>query len=303
MVQYVPMEGQASTYPRQAELMGADLDNLVHGIKGYSVVEGLAVTAGTGLSVSVAAGTVALHSLWAVVAAASNQALTTAHATLDRIDAVVITSAGAVAIRTGTAAAAPVAPDLTVNDILLALVYVPANATSLTSTNIRDKRINGAPNGVIYEQGNQTAVTTAVTNQNAWTGVTIPANYLAAGQRFRVRAWFRLTTSATAGNLTLRVKLGTTVLATTGAVAWTVSQTDRPVLLEVDFRVVSTTALRVIGAADVNTSATAAARWPAINTANVTITSNTAQVLTVDLTTSAALTGLTPELLEIMQTV
>lgn len=301
---FVPNEAQSTAHPRLAVLSAADLDEIVGTFLNNAVIEGCAITAGTGLSVSMAAGTRLAVGRFAVVSALANQALTTAHATLDRIDTIVLSSAGTFTIRAGTAANPPVPADYVAGDIVLAYVYVAATATSLTSAEITDKRIIRDPRGTIYNAGAQTAVTTAVTNQNAFPGVTIPANFLKAGDHLRIRAWFVYTTTTTTGNLTLRVKLGTTVLATTGAVAWTISQTTKLILLECDLYVVDTTHIEAQGAVDVNTSAIAAARWPlgasAGNANNATIVvGTTAQVLTIDLTTSAALTGLTPRTMSV----
>lgn len=294
------------TYARQAAVMALDWEALTAAHANNATVEGLAVSAGTGLTYSVAAGTVGILGRFTVVAAVSNQAMTAADATNPRIDAVVVTTGGAVAIRAGTAAAVPVAPTYTAGDILLAFIYVPATATGLTAPNIIDKRVPVAPNGTIYTAGAQTAITAIVTNSNAFPGVTIPANYLRAGQHLRVRAWFADTTVATASTLTLRLKLGTTVLGTTGAMTRNATaQTARGVLFQADVVVASTTSVEVQGNADYNTSATASARYVVgaslgtANTAAVTITSNTAQVLTIDVTTTIATDTLNPRLMTV----
>jgi hypothetical protein len=294
---YMPNEADVATYPRQAVPMSADLDNFLSHISGYAVVEGLAVTAGTGLSVSMAAGTQLRAGRFAAIAAAANQALSTADATNPRIDAIVITTAGTLTIRAGTAAALPVAPTLTTNDVLLALVTVPAAATTLTSTNIRDKRLIMEPNGIVYLNNPTANTTTTTTNTVVAAGLTIPANYLAAGQHFRVRAQGVYTSPATAGNLTVRCLYGATVLATTGAQALTASQTAKGILVELDISVISATALEVQGALDINTGAATSARWDmgsAIatrNVANIAVTSTAAQALTLDFTLSVAQTA------------
>jgi hypothetical protein len=293
---YMPNESQA-TYPRQATPMGADLDNLLSASTGYAVIEGLVVSAGTGLSVSVAAGTVALKELFATVAAAANQALTTADATNPRIDLVVITSAGAVAIRTGTAAALPIAPDMTALDILLAVVYIPATATTLAAGNLRDKRITIEPHGLVYLANPTANTTTTTTNTTVAAGLTVPANYLVAGNHFRIRAHAVYTSVAAPGNLTVRCLYGATVLATSGAVALTASQTAKGILVELDISVISTTAMEAQGALDINTGAVTAARWDmgsavaTRNVANVTVDTTTAKALTLDFTLSVANTA------------
>lgn len=301
---FIPNNAQA-TYPRLGTPFSSDFDELIATFLNNAVVEGCAITAGTGLSVSMAAGTRLAAGRFAIVAALSNQALSAAHATLHRIDTIVLNSSGTFTIRAGTAADLPVPVAYTAGDIVLAFVYVPATATTLTTVdNIVDKRAIRDPRGTIYNAGAQTAITAVVSNSNAFPGVTIPANYLKAGDHIRVRAWFVETTVTSPGNLTLRVKLGSTVLATTGAVARTASVTTKPILLECDLYVVDTTHIEAQGAVDYNTAATAAARWPlgasAGNANNATIViGTTAQVLTIDATTTVATATLTPRTMSV----
>lgn len=107
---------------------------------------GLAVTAGTGLAVSVAAGRAIIQNRWVQNSAALPLSIAEASETYGRKDAVVIRyniSARSVSItvKTGTPAASPAAPALTRNsttyEMALAYVNVSAGATSVTVT---DKR-------------------------------------------------------------------------------------------------------------------------------------------------------------------
>lgn len=127
----------------QSVLFQEYLDVLVAGISRTDcVLSGLAVTAqGTpNMTVAVAAGAVNSKSArWAV--AAANATITTADATNPRLDLVVITSAGAIAVRAGTAAAAPKPAARTANDVVLAVVYVPAGDTAIEANQITDMRI------------------------------------------------------------------------------------------------------------------------------------------------------------------
>lgn len=108
--------------------------------------QGLEVTAGTGLSVSVADGRAIVQSKWVNNDAALTLNISTASTTQPRIDAVVIKldrSARSISIlvKTGTPASSPSAPEMTrtdsVYEMALAYVNVAANATSVTVT---DKR-------------------------------------------------------------------------------------------------------------------------------------------------------------------
>ena len=107
---------------------------------------GLAVTAGTGLAVNVAAGRAIIQNRWVQNSAAMSLTIAAASETYARKDAVVIrlnwsSRSISIVVKTGTPAASPVAPSMTRNsttyEMALAYVNVAANATSVTVT---DKR-------------------------------------------------------------------------------------------------------------------------------------------------------------------
>ena len=107
---------------------------------------GMAVSAGTGLSVSVAAGRAIIQNRWVQNSAALNLTISDASETYGRKDAVVIrldksSRAISIAVKTGTPAASPVAPSMTrgetTYEMALAYVNVAAGASSVTVT---DKR-------------------------------------------------------------------------------------------------------------------------------------------------------------------
>lgn len=112
------------------------------------VSSGCGVTAqgAPNMTVAVASGVVFSNGARFAVTGA-NGTITTADATNPRLDLVVITSAGAIAVRAGTAAAAPKPPVRTANDVVLAVVYVPANDTTISADQIVDLRFI-APNVV-----------------------------------------------------------------------------------------------------------------------------------------------------------
>ena len=107
---------------------------------------GLAVTAGTGLSVNVAAGKAFIGKKWIRNDASLTLTISAASASYARIDAVVLrrnntTRTCQIVVKSGTPAASPSAPTMTRNsttyEMALAYVNVAANATSVTVT---DKR-------------------------------------------------------------------------------------------------------------------------------------------------------------------
>lgn len=98
------------------------------------------------LAVDVAAGTVQINGASVSVAAVSGLAITAAHATNPRFDLVVSNNAGTVSVVTGTAASNPVFPAIPASSVVLASVYIPALATSITTAdNVTDKRVTVEP--------------------------------------------------------------------------------------------------------------------------------------------------------------
>ena len=124
------------------------LNNLRVAAHGWGVVSGLAVSqrgAGANMSVDVASGAAWINGETFTKSAITNVAITTAHASYDRYDLVVINSSGTISVIDGTAGATSYANDYdleTNNAILLAEVEVPATDTMIENAQITDKRIN-----------------------------------------------------------------------------------------------------------------------------------------------------------------
>jgi hypothetical protein len=89
---------------------------------------------------AVAAGAVISNRVRYKVAGA-DVTIGTADGTHPRIDLIVVTSSGALAVRAGTAAATPKPPARTANDVVLAAVYVPASDTTIATSQITDLRV------------------------------------------------------------------------------------------------------------------------------------------------------------------
>jgi hypothetical protein len=128
--------------PNQSIWMQTDIDALVAGHRGEGVISGCDVTAQgvPNMTVAVASGKVRV-SQTIVPVTAGNVTISAANPTNPRIDLVVVNNAGTKSAVTGTAAANPKAPALPANSVLLAMVYVPASATSIPSNLITDKRV------------------------------------------------------------------------------------------------------------------------------------------------------------------
>lgn len=136
----VPDKGEGVSFD-QSIMFQEYIDILVAGISGQDcVTSGCEVTAGTGLQLAVASGVVKSAGVGYTVGAAT-PTLGAAHATNPRFDLVVVNSSGAVAVRAGTASSTPMPPVKTANDVVLAVVYVPATLTTVLSGHIVDMRV------------------------------------------------------------------------------------------------------------------------------------------------------------------
>lgn len=125
--------------------------NIGEGVKGSANTTDLKVTApGTGMTISLAAGQALVRGHYYYNTTALTLSVTTAHATLPRIDAVVLTldpTANTItaSVVAGTANASPVAPTLTQTDsgtyqLLLATIAVAAATSTISTGNITDQR-------------------------------------------------------------------------------------------------------------------------------------------------------------------
>lgn len=175
----------------QSVLFQEYLEVLVAGLSGVDcVLSGLAVTGGADMTPAVAKGAVLSNRTMFAVAAA-DVTIGAADATNPRIDLIVVTSAGALAVRAGTPAAAPKPPARTANDVVIAAVYVPATDTSIETTKITDMRVNPQYPICIYktttaETTNNTSAAIEALNK-ANSGVTVPNGLFLAGRALRVR--------------------------------------------------------------------------------------------------------------------
>lgn len=138
----IPDKGEG-LHNNQSILFQEYIDVLVAGISSVDcVLSGCAVTAQAtpDMTVAVASGSVRTNSVVKAVTGA-NATIAAADATNPRFDLIVIDSAGAIAVRAGTAAAAPKPPAKTANDVVLAVVYVPAADTAIDANQIVDLRV------------------------------------------------------------------------------------------------------------------------------------------------------------------
>jgi len=171
----------------QTVLWASYLDALTASIDGSECcLSGLAITANANMVPTIAKGAVlSVGTLFPVVAATVT--VSAAHATLNRIDLIVIDSAGAKQVRAGTAAASPGPPDRTAGDVILYAVWVPATVTVLSAGYFMDLRCFRTQGPILLKK-----TTTAVTRNTdavifTYFTITAPSGLLAAGKILRVR--------------------------------------------------------------------------------------------------------------------
>ena len=133
----------------QSIVFQEDLDVAInYPVAGTYVKSGGVVTAQgvPNLTVAVAACVVYSQGLRFPVAASASLAIATADLTNPRLDAIVVTTAGVLAVRTGTPVAfttttTPKPAVLSLGDVMLAQVFVPALALAINTANIKDRRV------------------------------------------------------------------------------------------------------------------------------------------------------------------
>lgn len=127
----------------QAKIFDTDIRILTDGLAGVGVVSGCDVTAqgSPDMTVAIAAGTIRIASGALVTVASGNGTIGAADATNPRIDLISASNAGVKTVTAGTAAASPKPPDLPAGNVALAMVYVAANDTAISTGEITDKRV------------------------------------------------------------------------------------------------------------------------------------------------------------------
>lgn len=216
------------------------LDAIMAGIAGTEcVLVGCGVTANNNMAPSVAKGAVLSQGVMFPVTAGT-VTIGAADATNPRIDLIVVNSSGTKAVRAGTAAAAPKPPARSAGDVLLGVVYVAANDTSIGATEITDGRVLRTQGPIcIYktiaaETTNTTTSAIHILNKTG-SGVVIPNGLFLTGRVLRVRIGGNMLLNSGTPTVTLTISYGgTTLFADTSAAA--VADTDRrPFFLTFDF--------------------------------------------------------------------
>lgn len=215
----------------QSTLFQEHIEILVEGINGENcVLSGLAVTGGADMTPAVAKGAVLSNGTMFAVAAA-DVTIGTADATNPRLDLIVVNSSGALAVRAGTAAANPKPPARTANDVVIAAVYVPANDTSIGSTQLTDMRLMRTRGPIcIFKETTQKVQNNSAAAVSVFTSApVIPNGLFLAGKVLRVRMGGNvLHNTTTAMTITVIISYGgTTIFQDVTASYGTTADADR----------------------------------------------------------------------------
>lgn len=211
----IPDQGEGDSNI-QSVLFREDLEVLVAGVSGVDcVLSGLAVTGGADMTPAVAKGAVLSNRVMFAVAGA-DVTIGAADGSNPRIDLIVVNSSGALAVRAGTAAAAPKPPERSTNDVVIAQVYIPASDTTIATTQIKDRRVTPSFPICIYRTTTaETTDTTAALIEalnKANSGVTIPSGLFLAGRILRVRMGGNMLVNSGTPTVRLEIRYGGTTM-------------------------------------------------------------------------------------------
>jgi len=161
----------------------SDFNSMIDALQGNGIITGLVVTqrgAGVNMSVDVATGSYVANGTNVGKSSVTNVAIAASDPTNPRYDIIQASSAGAITAVTGTPASSPLVPDTSANQIRLAKIYVPANATQILNAQIFDGRII-MMKPIKYITSNTTEASTSNTTDTTLMSFTIPAGTVSNG--------------------------------------------------------------------------------------------------------------------------
>lgn len=218
----------------QSVMFNSYLDVIQAGIQGIDCVLSGGLVSAQGspdMTVAVAKAGVLTNGVLKAVAA-GNGTITAADSSNPRLDLVVINSAGAIAVRAGTPNANPKPPARTANDVVLAVVWVPANDTTINGNQITDLRILRTQGPItLYkttaaEATNTTAAAIHALNK-AGSGVVIPSGLFLSGKQLRVKVGGNMLINSGTPTVTITIAYGGTTLFSDVSAVTTASATRR----------------------------------------------------------------------------
>lgn len=212
----------------QSRLFQEDIEILVAALDGLDcVLSGCAVTAqgSPDMTVAVAKGAVLSNGTMFAVAA-GNVTVTAADGSNPRIDLIVVNSSGTKACRAGTPAASPKPPARTANDVVIAQVYVPAAATTITTARITDRRVNRTRGPILIAKSTTAAATNTTSSIFTILTQAIPNGLFLAGKILRCRIYGTYLSNSGTPTWTFTISYGGTAMYA-DATAATAADTDR----------------------------------------------------------------------------
>ncbi len=185
---------------------------VAHGIAGNCVLSGCTVSAQgvPNMTLAVAKGAVVSGNTLRGVSA-GNVSFNTAHATLPRIDLLVVASDGTKTARAGTPAARPLPASLVGGDVCLAFVSVPPVDTAITADQFLDTRV--FRNGPIIVG----KLTSPIIRNNSATAetfitLTLPNGLMVSGRQLRIKCGGTMLLNSGTPTITLRIAFDGTTL-------------------------------------------------------------------------------------------
>jgi hypothetical protein len=185
---------------------------VARGVAGNCVLSGCTVSAqgSPDMTLAVAKGAVVSGNVLLGVSA-GNVNISAAHATLPRIDLLVVASDGTKTVRAGTPAAKPLPAALVAGDVCLAFVYVPPADTAITSDQFLDTRM--FRNGPIIVG----RLSTAVVRNNSSAAetmftLTLPNGLLTTGRQLRIKCGGTMLLNSGTPTVTMRIAFNGTTL-------------------------------------------------------------------------------------------
>lgn len=161
-------------------------------------------------TVQVAKGAVLSNGILKAFAASASLAVSAADPSNPRLDLVVVNSAGALAVRAGTAAVTPKPPVRTANDVALAMLYIPAGDATIDATAITDMRLLRTQGPIVVGKSTTPAATNTTLGAVTVVTLTIPSGLFLSGKILRLKAWGNYLANSGTPNYTLGITYGGT---------------------------------------------------------------------------------------------
>lgn len=175
------------------------------------VLTGCAVSSNGDMTLAVAKGSVLTDNVMRPVPAA-NVNVSAAHATLPRIDLVVIDASGAKVVRAGTPSSSPKPPALVADDVCLAFFYIKPGDTAIPTSQILDTRMFRTTGPICVGKTTTPIVRNTTSAAETFVLLTMPSGLFVSGRQLRVRCGGTMLLNSGTPTVILRIAFnGTTI--------------------------------------------------------------------------------------------